>query len=147
VTSAEDRPCRTRQQPRGGIAVVDDEPALCEVLTEVLTAEGYPTRAFPSAQACLEAIAAGYRPGLLFVDLHMRGLGGAEFVRRVRALPWGATVPIYIVSGALLEQDSPVLRTVDGVIAKPFRLGDILAAAARHLGEPASQARPTATPA
>ncbi len=116
------------------IAVVDDEPVLCEVLTEVLATEGYPAQAFPSATACLQALDEGLRPRLIFVDLRMRGMSGAEFVRRVRAAPWGAQTRIYVVSGSMLDEDYPPRTLIDGVIGKPFNLEEILHIAVRHVG-------------
>lgn len=116
------------------VAVVDDEQVLCEVLTEVLETEGYPARAYSSAGACLQALEEGFRPELIFVDLRMRGLSGAEFVARVRAAPWGEAMRIYVVSGSMLDEDYPPRDTIDGVIGKPFNLEEILEITARHVG-------------
>ena len=120
------------------VAVVDDEPVLCEVLTEVLDTEGYGAQAFSSAGACLKALEEGFRPGLIFVDLRMRGMSGAEFVRRVRAAPWGASIRIYVVSGSMLDEDYPPRATIDGVIGKPFNLEEIVEITARHVGRSGS---------
>lgn len=118
------------------IAVVDDEEILCELLTEVLAEEGYPARAFTSAQACLQAMQGGFRPRLIFVDLRMRGLSGADFVRRVRSGARGGDVHIYVVTGSMLEDDYPPRGEIQGVIGKPFDLDQILDIARSRLGAP-----------
>jgi len=123
----------------GVVAVIDDEQILCEVLTEVLAAEGYAARGFASAQECLAATDAGFRPSLIFVDLRMRGLSGAGFVERLRQRPWGAAVHVYVVTGSMLQRDYPPRGSVDGVINKPFDLEEILEVAARHLERPGAR--------
>jgi len=116
------------------IAVVDDEEVLCEILAEVLREEGYSACAFISPQACLTAMTAGFRPRLIFVDLRMGGLDGAEFVRRVRAGRPAAEVHIYVVSGSVHPGDYPPRSSIQGVIGKPFNLEQILRIAADRLG-------------
>lgn len=123
------------------IAVVDDEEMLCELLTEVLAEEGYHVRAFTSAHACLQAMQAGFRPRLIFVDLRMRGLSGAEFVRRVRTGGRNGEVDIYVVTGSMLEEDYPPRGEIQGVIGKPFDLERILCIAERLRGPRAAAER------
>lgn len=118
------------------IAVVDDEEILCEILTEVLTDEGYTACAFTSATACLKAMATGFRPRLVFVDLRMGGLSGAEFVRRVRTEHPKADIHIYVVSGSMLDGDYPPRNSIQGVVGKPFNLDQILRIAKERLGDP-----------
>lgn len=116
------------------IAVVDDEEILGEILTEVLAEEGYTAAAFTSARECLKAMAAGFRPRLIFVDLRMGGLSGAEFIHKVRTERSSAEVHIYVVSGSMLQGDYPPRSAIQGVIGKPFNLDQILRIAADRLG-------------
>ena len=121
------------------IAIVDDEEIIGTILTEVLMAEGYPARAFRSAQDCLAAVAAGLRLDLCFVDLRMRGCSGAQFVQRLRQSPRVVDVAIYVVSGSMLEADFPPRHLIEGTITKPFSLEQVLLVAARHLRPVARQ--------
>jgi FixJ family two-component response regulator len=57
------------------VFLVDDDEALRESITTLLTYYGYPVRAFPSAQSFLEATAAD-AAGCLILDLHMPGMDG-----------------------------------------------------------------------
>ncbi len=116
------------------IAIVDDEDILCELLTEVLTDEGYGACSFTSAQACLQAMRAGFRPRLIFVDLRMGDLSGAEFVRRIRDGGHGEDIHIYVMSGSMLDEDYPPRHYIQGVVGKPFDLEKILRIAANRLG-------------
>jgi CheY-like chemotaxis protein len=119
------------------IAVVDDEPVLREVLAAILTAEGYAVRGFGSAQECLAAAEAGLRPRLVLVDLRLRGMSGAAFVRRLRETAWGRAVAVYVVSGSLCAEDYPPPGSIEGMIGKPFKLEELLDVAARHVGRSA----------
>lgn len=120
------------------IAIIDDEVVLGALLAEVLAEEGYPARAFPSGRACLEAMESGYRPRLIFLDLHMRGLSGAAFVRWVRE--GGDDPAIYVVSGSACPDDYPPAQDIQGVLAKPFDLERVLRIARQRLGPPARPA-------
>ena len=110
----------------GEVLVVDDEPALCELLTQVLTEEGYPSRGFTSASACLRTMEAGLRPAVILVDLRMAEMPGREFVSRVRAMGGKDPPQIYVVSGSMAEHDYPPDTAIQGVVRKPFDLRHIL---------------------
>ena len=66
------------------ILLVDDEPSICDVLSQMLSRRGYLVTAHSNPQAALKAFRA--RPGefdLLFTDLTMPGMTGVELAKRV----------------------------------------------------------------
>lgn len=81
----------------GYILVVDDDPAMRRVLTDVLTDEGYDTR---SASDGVEALDLCERelPALLITDLNMPRLDGAGLVTELERRGLG-TFPVIVVSG------------------------------------------------
>jgi response regulator RpfG family c-di-GMP phosphodiesterase len=65
------------------VLVVDDEPAVCAVLSEGLTAEGYECQSVSSAQHALSLMEE--RPfDIVLVDLRMPGMSGMEFLKQAR---------------------------------------------------------------
>lgn len=112
------------------ILVVDDEPALLDLLVLVLREEGY---TLLSAGDGLAAIAVLERvvPELVVADVMMPRLGGLALVRRMRADPALAHVPILLTSAA----PRPELNGLMGIdfLAKPFDLEDLLAAVRQAL--------------
>lgn len=66
-----------RQKTNGRILVVDDEPAVCEVLARALSEEGYLTDSAVSAKAALEKTA-GNNYELCSIDLEMPWPSGRD---------------------------------------------------------------------
>ena len=77
------------------ILVIDDEPALREVLGMVLMRAGYDVRDAPSGEAGLRVFAQ-WMPDLVISDLTMPGIDGLEVLRRVKlaAVESGREVPV-----------------------------------------------------
>jgi len=99
------------------VLVVDDEPAIVELLTVVLQLNGC---ACLSASSGVEALLlfSSYRSkiDLVLTDVVMPGMNGVELVERIRAVD--PTVPIIFMSGSVPEN----IKIPDGLplIKKPF---------------------------
>ncbi len=82
---------------RGTVAVVDDDPALCENLTEVLNGRGLTVVA---ARALTEVDAIGVEPFATLVDLRMPGgEPGAALQQVVQRFPQAHTIVITAYAG------------------------------------------------
>jgi two-component system, NtrC family, response regulator PilR len=125
------------------ILVIDDEPALREVLSMVLTRAGYEVRDAPSGEAGLRVFAQ-WQPDLVISDLTMPGIDGLEVLRRVRlqAAELRRDVPVILIT-AYASTGTAVAAMKEGAfdyVAKPFnneelRLVVQKALAMRHLEE------------
>jgi CheY-like chemotaxis protein len=96
--------------PVGKILVVDDEPAMRELLRLHLANHGY------QVLAAEDAVVAGHlvlkeKPDLLIVDVHMPYMDGYEFVDALRKDPATRDIPVVF------------LTTDDNVAAQAKRLG------------------------
>jgi len=114
------------------ILVVDDEPALVDVIRSVLTDEGHDVTTANDGLAALEYLRGAPRPCLAIVDLMMPRMNGWELRLAMLAEPSMADIPVAIVS-AFTEGDLSSLRA-SAVIQKPFHLTEILELAERHCG-------------
>ena len=118
----------------GRILIVEDEPGLAEVLTDLLGDEGYQTAV--SVDGAALAAARANPPGLILLDAMMPGMDGPEVCRRLKADPRTARVPVVFVTA--MPRDTLAARLGDcpheGVLPKPFSLDDVLAVVRRHLG-------------
>ena len=65
------------------ILIVDDEPAICEILSRWLDSEGYVCRTANSAEDALQMIESGGIE-LLIVDIIMPGMSGMNLLSRVK---------------------------------------------------------------
>ena len=78
------------------IFVVDDDAAVRDALSEIVTAMGINVECFPAADAFLR-ICDPSRPGCLVLDLRMPGMSGIELQERL--VREGFLLPIIIITG------------------------------------------------
>lgn len=121
-------------QDRGRpILVVDDDEDLLEVVVDLLAAAGYEVGWATNGQDALDQIAKGGLPSVIFLDMHMPVMTGAEFLEarmRDREL---SGVPVVVMSAHALAFSRSAFGVVD-VIVKPFSFDELLRAAKRHTG-------------
>ena len=77
------------------IAVVDDDAAMREALSELLQVFALPCRTFERAEAFLAA----YAPeafNCVITDIRMPGISGLELLQKLNSL--GSTIPVIVVT-------------------------------------------------
>lgn len=126
-----------RPQARDGrsrVLVVDDESSIRELLQKTLALAEYDVDTAPDGRAALERLRLG-NYDLLIADLKMPGMDGLTLIREARRLK--ADLPVIIITGFSTESSAieAVNLGVAGYLTKPFRVPQVLAAAARALGE------------
>jgi len=126
-----------RTQARDGrsrVLVVDDESSIRELLQKTLALAEYDVDTAPDGRAALERLRLG-NYNLLIADLKMPGMDGLTLIREARRLI--ADLPVIIITGFSTESSAieAVNLGVAGYLTKPFRVPQVLAAAARALGE------------
>lgn len=89
------------------VLIVDDHPANLMALEVVLEPAQLDVLTAKSGEEALETVR-NVDLALIMTDLHMRGMSGAELVRRVRGGARNSDVPIIIVSG--VDVDDPTVR-------------------------------------
>jgi excisionase family DNA binding protein len=118
------------------ILIVDDEPALVEIMAQALQEAGYQVSiAFDGYEAGLKM--GTLQPDLLILDLIMPGLDGFSICQRVKANPEGK--PTKIIAMTESVQESNLAKALecgaDLCLAKPFALQTLKEMVARLLGE------------
>src|SRR4051794_35906625 len=117
------------------ILVVDDEPAIRELLRTVLEADGYTVAAVASADAAL-ALAERRPLELVLSDYSMPGLSGLDLLLELRARR--IRVPFVLVTGSDPSEYGrhAAALAVDGVLPKPLALADLRRTVAAALASP-----------
>ena len=111
--------------------VIDDEPAVLSVLTELLEALGHdPTPALggPEGLARLRELVAGGAaaiPEVIFTDLGMPGVGGWDIAGEAKRIAPDAAVVLVTGWGVQLDVESARAKGVDFLLGKPFTVEDV----------------------
>ncbi|WP_343033175.1 response regulator [Caldichromatium japonicum] len=105
--------------------VVDDDPALRELLCDYLAANGFAVRAVADGSAMRIALAERF-PDIIVLDLMLPGEDGLALTRLLRAQ---SNVPILMLSARGEEIDRVIGLEVgaDDYLAKPFGPRELLA--------------------
>jgi DNA-binding response OmpR family regulator len=109
------------------VLVIEDDPQIKELLSEVLTDEGYLVTVRDSALGAM-ALVRRLRPAVILLDLGLPYRSGATLLSTLKDDQETATIPVIIVSGMpdiLTDERS---RAAYAVFPKPFSLMPLLAA-------------------
>jgi CheY-like chemotaxis protein len=124
----------SRTEARGRILLVDDEPALLEMLAEALQEAGFSVETAANGREALARLAAG-DPDVVIADVEMPEMDGYELCRRVRAAGQ-ADIPFLFCSG-LGEPDhrlEGLQAGADDYIVKPADLDELILKLTRQVG-------------
>jgi len=111
---------------RGEIFVVDDDPAVRETLSLVLSAGGYQVICFADGAALL-AVARSRTPACILLDVHIPGKSGLDILKELHGEDYPA--PIFMISGQgdISMAVSAIKNGALDFIEKPFRGSEIVA--------------------
>jgi two-component system response regulator MprA len=127
--------------PPGGahLLLVEDDPALRELVVQVLTEEGYRAHGAPSGAAALALLARPDAPPVdaVLLDLRLPDMDGPAFAAEYRRRP-GPPAPLLVFTGAPPAEAAAAAAQLGaaGVVPKPFDLDELLAAVGRCLPTP-----------
>ncbi|MEV4639852.1 response regulator transcription factor [Actinoplanes sp. NPDC049548] len=108
------------------ILVVDDDPGIRSLLTDVLELEGYEVSVAVDGLAAVQAVET-VDPDFVILDVMMPGLDGFAVLAAIRALG-GEPVPVLMLTAAA-EPGTNSRAWADGVdyyLAKPFTADAVL---------------------
>ena len=117
--------------PSGNVLIVEDDPDTREMLTTLLTTEGFYAVGAEDGLEGLHLLRTVKRrapdvPCLVLLDLKMPRLGGNEFRRAQLGDPIVASVPIAVMSGAIDAQAHAETLGAVATLTKPIDLDVLL---------------------
>jgi excisionase family DNA binding protein len=126
------RQAASNARPR--VLVVDDEASIRDLLSKTLALAEYDVDVAPDGRSALERMRM-YPYDLLIADLKMPGMDGLTVIREAKR--YKGDLPVIIITGFSTESSAieAVNLGVAGYLTKPFRVPQVLAAAAKALGE------------
>lgn len=119
---------------RPRILVVDDESSIRDLLAKTLALAEYDVDTAADGRAAIERVRQ-QQYDLLIADLRMPGIDGLSVIREAKR--YQVHLPVIIITGFSSESAAieAVNLGVSGYLTKPFRVPQVLAAAAKALGE------------
>jgi len=112
----------------GTVLVADDAEANRELLTELLTAEGYSVIAVSDGAAALAEFARS-RPDLVVLDVMMPRLNGLEVCRQLKSDPETCLTPIIVATALSAKEDrvAAIEAGADDFLSRPVDRIELLA--------------------
>jgi two-component system cell cycle sensor histidine kinase/response regulator CckA len=136
--SADGRAVPAPREGRHRVLVVDDEASIRDLLAKTLALAEYQVDTAPDGPNALDRLREAHGAyDLMIADLRMPGMDGLTLIREAKQI--AANLPIIIITGFSTESSAieAVNLGVAGYLTKPFRVPQVLAAAAKALGVPA----------
>jgi two-component system alkaline phosphatase synthesis response regulator PhoP len=125
------------------ILVVDDDPAVSRLVEINLTQSGYQVQLAADGEEALALVAAA-KPDLVILDVMMPRLDGFEALKRLRADPASAEIPVIMLTAKAQDEDvfEGYGRGAQWYLTKPFAPNELRAAVRRVLGGGTGEASP-----
>ncbi len=110
---------------RSRVLVVDDDPALAEMLGIVLRGEGFEPSFVADGSQALDAFRRD-RPDLVLLDVMLPGVDGVEVCRRIRAES-GVPIVMLTAKSDTLDVVRGLENGADDYVVKPFKPKELVA--------------------
>jgi GAF domain-containing protein/anti-sigma regulatory factor (Ser/Thr protein kinase) len=130
VGEADGGEAETERHRAGSVLVIDDEGTVRDLVAEALMSHGHRVTVASGGREGLARFEAG-RYDVVLTDLGMPDLDGWAVARAIKAA--SAETPILLLTGWAEALDSSSASLVDGILRKPFDIGDLAGAVAAAL--------------
>ena len=123
------------------ILVVDDEPAILDMIAELLGFEGYQVVTTSQGSVAL-AWAQADPPALILLDLMMPGMSGWQIIAALKAAPQTRAIPIVVLSA---RRDLPAIAKDLGIrtfLTKPFDIDELIGIVRHYADSSANPSTP-----
>ena len=120
------------------VFVVEDDPAVRDVVEHALVREGMETKALGDGEAALEHLRAAEPYDLVILDVMLPGMDGIELCRELRAGEAGpALVDVPVIMLTARDDETSVVVGLevgaDDYVTKPFRPRELVSRVRAHL--------------
>ena len=118
---------------RGKILVVDDEPEMCRLLSDVLSEEGHAVEAAATGEEALARLSD--HVDLLITDLRLKEMMGLSLMHRVKQLRPEVSVIIITAFGTIGSAIEAMKKGAYDYIPKPFKMDELVLVVQKALQE------------
>ena len=123
------------QATAGTVLIVDDDPAIRELLKDLLGTEGYDVLEASNGVQAIDQVQR-HRPTAVLMDLMMPIMSGAEATTRLKSDPATAAIPVLAMSAGRNLTAAGLDIPADDFIPKPFDLTALIDTIAQYASHP-----------
>jgi CheY-like chemotaxis protein len=109
------------------ILVVEDEPAVAELLVEVFMGAGYLVQHAANGVQAWDLLCISCPPDLVVTDVVMPEMDGAALMEKMGATPELVMVPVLVLSALDKEEVRRRLPSIESFLPKPFQVAQLMA--------------------
>lgn len=119
---------------QGHVLVVEDDLIIADLIDQILTFESYRVSHVVDGKSAVDFVVAEH-PDLVLMDLMLPVISGIEASRQIKTHSSSivASTPIVAMSAGVNLRAAAGDLPVDGVLAKPFDIDELLATVRVHL--------------
>ena len=120
---------------KGSILLIEDDAAICDAMSDLLSSEGYEVHCAMDGQKALDWLRATLRlPHLILLDLMMPVLDGVQFRLRQTAEERLSGIPVIVISADTRGAEKSSCMGAQGYLRKPLEVDDLLDAVEHWTG-------------
>lgn len=124
---------------RTNILIVDDDKAICELMTRTLNKAGFATQKVHNGRMAITMMRQD-RPDLVILDWHLPDIDGPQIVRVMRETPSLKTTPVmFLTARKIIGSVEGIGLGITDYITKPFDADEVVASCIRSLKEHGAQ--------
>jgi two-component system response regulator VicR len=114
--------------PTASILYIEDDPEMIELVSMILTRQGYQVSGANGGRKGLE-LAQGDRPDLILLDLMMPDMDGWDVYQQLKSSELTHNIPVIVITAKSQTIDQVLwiqIAKVDAYIIKPFRPDELI---------------------
>jgi DNA-binding response OmpR family regulator len=108
------------------ILVIDDEPAILELMRAIFESAGYAVETTDTADAVAQ-LTDGELPHVIILDLLLAGKDGRDTIRQLKSQERTRQIPVLMLSAHHGAESEALATGADDFLAKPFEIEELLA--------------------
>lgn len=91
------------------IAIIEDDAVIGQMYRMKFEADGFDVQLADNGRSGIEMVQS-FAPDIILLDLQMPEMTGDEALKKIRSQPWGAKIPVIILTNTGLEESPASLR-------------------------------------
>lgn len=94
------------------IAIIEDDAVINQMYRMKFEADGFEVQVANNGKSGVEMVES-FGPDIVLLDLQMPEMSGDEALKKIRSQPWGARIPVIILTNLGIEESPKVLKELD----------------------------------